>query len=247
MQENRPEGRVAGFRFLGLARDAIIELLFPARCVGCGQEGAFLCAPCRDGLPRHLPPYCLKCGEGLLPNASGSALCLRCRQVPLEIDGIRSPYLFQGTVREAVHALKYRHLRALAPTLAHLLRQHLEAQPLPVEILVPVPLHRRRLRERGYNQAALLARELGKLLDLPVVEPALGRTRDAPPQARATTAEERRRNVAQAFVAGPGVEGKSALLIDDVCTTGATLEACAQALKKAGAASVWGLTLAREA
>lgn len=240
-----PMMKRVGPHLLRYAWDSLIEFLFPARCLGCGQEGAFLCASCLAGLPRHLPPYCVKCGQGLPPTDSGPGLCLRCRQVPLDIDGIRSPYLFVGTVREAVHAFKYRQLRALAPTLALLLHQYLAAQPLPADTVMSVPLHRRRLRERGYNQAALLARELGKLLGLPVVN-ALRRTRDAPPQARAATAEDRRRNVAQAFATSRPLEGRAILLVDDVCTTGATLEACARALKRAGAASVWGLTLARE-
>jgi ComF family protein len=110
-----------------------------------------------------------------------------------------------------------------------------------------VPLHPRRLRSRGYNQAVLLARELGKLAGLPVEEKALRKERNTPPQARATSAHERRENVKGSFSCRPeSVEGKQVLLLDDVCTTGATLEACSLVLKEAGASSVWGLTLARE-
>ena len=111
---------------------------------------------------------------------------------------------------------------------------------------MPVPLHPKRLRERGYNQASLLAKKLSRLGGLPVVEDTLIRVRDALPQARTRSAIERRQNVQDAFVCHQGLEGKQVLLIDDVCTTGATLDACAIALKAAGAGSVWGLTVARE-
>jgi ComF family protein len=150
-------------------------------------------------------------------------------------------------VRQAVHYLKYRSLKALAPSLAQLLKGYLDTAPLPGEVLVPVPLHPRRLRERGYNQSGLLARELGKLTGLRVVEGSLHRLRNTPPQARATSVAVRRSNVAGAFASGDHqLQQKQVLLIDDVCTTGATLDACAVALKTAGATSVWGLTLARE-
>jgi len=128
-----------------------------------------------------------------------------------------------------------------------MLGEYLADNPAPGDILVPVPLHRKRLRERGYNQSSLLARELSKLVDLPVVEDCLERKRYVRPQARTSTVEERRNNVVAAFASGSrDVRGKQVLLIDDVATSGATLNACAVVLKAAGASSVWGLTLARE-
>jgi len=165
----------------------------------------------------------------------------------MEIDGICSLFRFEGLIRRAIHELKYNNFKALGPPLACLLAEYLKARPLPREVLVPVSLHPRRLRERGYNQSSILAWELGGLVDLPVMEGSLLRLRDTPAQARAATAEVRRRNVAEAFACRDGkLEGKEVLLIDDVCTTGATLDSCAVALKKAGAGSVWGLILARE-
>jgi ComF family protein len=150
-------------------------------------------------------------------------------------------------VREAVHALKYNHLSALARPMAAPMAAYLEAEALPVDIVVPVPLFGRRQRLRGYNQSALLAREVTRLLGLPLAERGLGRRRDTLPQARSVDAEARRRNVAGAFVGEKRrVEGRRVLLVDDVMTTGATLDACAQALRQAGAASVWALTFARE-
>lgn len=222
---------------------ASLDLLFPPRCVGCDKEGQFLCSPCRASLPLLLPPYCLRCAQPILYGDT----CQRCLVSPLAIDGIRAPLLMEGAVREAIHRLKYYNLRALAPLLGALLADFLSSQPVPVALLVPVPLHRRRERQRGYNQAYLLAQEAGKRLGLPVMPRALSRLKDTPPQARSSGAEERRANVRGAFRCTRPylVEGVAVAVVDDVCTTGATLEACAAALKEAGATSVWGVTLAR--
>ncbi len=118
---------------------------------------------------------------------------------------------------------------------------------MPAEVLVPVPLHRKRLRQRGYNQSGLLCRELGKLAGLPVVAGCLVRQRHTPPQTETATASQRRANVATAFICRDSrLRNKQVMLIDDVATSGATLDACATAVKASGAGSVWGLTLARE-
>jgi ComF family protein len=134
----------------------------------------------------------------------------------------------------------------MADPLGQLLAEFLRSYPLPGEVLIPVPLHPKRLRERGYNQAALLAREVSKLNGLPVDERLLLRQRDTITQARTTSSLERRSNVYDAFICQQGLHGERILLIDDVCTTGATLDSCAAALKAAGAGSVWGLTVATE-
>lgn len=150
-------------------------------------------------------------------------------------------------MRQAIHQLKYRNLRALVVPLAKLLRDYLITNPVPGEILVPVPMHQKRLRERGYNQSGLLARELGKLTDLTVIDDCLVRQRHTPPQARTSTVDERRSNIADAFVCrDQRLRDKQVLLIDDVATSGATLDACAAVLKASGAVSVWGLVMAKE-
>jgi len=220
-----------------------LDFLFPQWCLGCGREGQLICSSCQSSLPRVVPPLCSRCGR---PQPSG-ILCSSCVSWRAEIDGIRSPFRFEGVIRQAVHELKYRNLRSLAVPLAQLLNDYLLTQPVPGDVLVPVPLHRKRMRERGYNQSSLLAKELGRLISLPVVDGCLIRQRHAPPQARTATVEERRGNVADAFICcDDRLRDKRVLLIDDVSTSGATLEACAVALKAAGAASVWGLVLARE-
>jgi ComF family protein len=227
----------------GKLSELAVDSFFPRRCVGCGKGGGFLCPECLGKLPRLLPPLCPHCGR---PQASG-IVCPSCWQRQTEIDGIRSPFRFDEVIRKAIHELKYRNLKAISPCLAELLADYFRSNPLPGEALVCVPLHPRRLRERGYNQSSLLARELGRRIGLPVIEDCLIRVKQAQPQVRAVDVEERRRNVADAFVCrDEKVRGKQIILIDDVCTSGATLESCAAALKNKGATSVWGLTLARE-
>lgn len=234
---------VAVFPHLAKLKRIAVDLLFPQRCIGCGREGSLICSSCQRSSPRIMPPLCPLCGE---PQAS-AILCPRCISWQAKIDGIRSPFRFDGITRQAIHQLKYRNLRALAAPLARLLADYLAANPVPGEILVPVPLHHKRLRERGYNQSSLLAREMGRLTGLPVTDNCLTRVRHSLPQARTLVVDERRRNVEGAFICRDSrLKGKRVLLIDDVSTSGATLDACAAALKETGVASVWGLVLARE-
>ncbi len=224
-------------------KSVALDLLYPRWCVGCGKEGGFICSSCCQSLLRIMPPLCPRCGRS---QASG-ILCSTCVSWLAAIDGIRSPFQFDGVMRKAIHQLKYRNLRAIAEPLAGLLSDCLTTHYMPAEVLVPVPLHSKRLRERGYNQSGLLARELAKLAGLPVIDGCLIRKRLAPPQAKTQNVKERRGNVADAFVCRDHqLKGSQVLLIDDVTTSGATLDACAAALKDAGAASAWGLVLARE-
>ncbi|UCB43924.1 MAG: ComF family protein [Dehalococcoidales bacterium] len=220
-----------------------LDLLFPQWCIGCGGEGSFLCQACQRNLSRISPPICPRCGK---PQSNGQ-LCSGCIEWSATIDGIRSPFRFEGVIREAVHQLKYRNLRAIVPSLAVLLNDYIRTLTLPADVLVPVPLHRKRLRERGYNQSLLLAKGLGRLNGLPIIDSCLVRQKDTPPQARTSTVEERRDNVIGVFSCRDDqLRDRKVLLIDDVATSGATLDACATVLKASGAASVWALVLARE-
>jgi ComF family protein len=164
----------------------------------------------------------------------------------MAIDGIRSPLIFQKLTRVAVHQFKYKNIRILASPLAKVLYAYLRQNPIQVNMLVPVPLHPQRLRQRGYNQSLLLALELGKLSGVAVCSDIIKRRINTPPQARTTGSVERHLNVRGAFTVDGKLRDKRVLLIDDVSTSGATLDACAAALKQAGALSVWGLTIARE-
>ena len=220
-----------------------LDLLFPQSCIGCGKEGRLICDFCLQSFLRITPPICPGCGSP----QPGEMLCPSCASRQSEIDGIRSPFRFEGVMRQAIHQLKYRNIRALAAPLAELLQDYLITCPVPADVLVPVPLHKKRLKERGYNQSGLLARELSKLTNLPVSEECLIRQHYAFPQARTTNVDERRSNVTGAFTCcDHRARDRQVLLIDDVATSGATLDACAKALKSAGAASVWALVMAIE-
>jgi ComF family protein len=166
----------------------------------------------------------------------------------LAIDGIRSVFLHEGGVRKAIHRLKYDGRHSLAVILARLMADHWQANPMPSDLLAPVPLHPVRQRERGYNQADLLARALGDMISLPVVTTGFKRVRHTQPQT-SLNAVDRRDNVQGAFLCQSRrdntIVGRRVVVIDDVCTTGSTLEACSLALKAAGASTVWGFTLAR--
>ena len=235
---------MAGLSPLTRVGQAVLEVIFPSRCVGCGTYGSFLCQSCQAALLRARPPRCPVCWQ---PQRQGDP-CGRCLEERPAFQGARSPYLYQGAARDAVHALKYSYLSALAQPMAQLMARYVEEEEaIEADLVVAVPLYARRQRLRGYNQSALLARELSRLCGLPLAERGLARRRNTPPQARSTDAEARKRNVADAFIAdGRWVEGRRVLLIDDVMTTGATVDACARALHEAGAGSVWTLSFARE-
>jgi ComF family protein len=172
-------------------------------------------------------------------------LCARCRTSPLQIDSIRSVFYFEGPLREAIHCFKYQGRTELAGPLGDLMAAYWARRAIPADVVVPVPLHPTRLRERGYNQAALLAREMADRVDIMVDECVLARRRATRPQVD-LNAGQRRENVRDAFhCPGDTLADKQVLLIDDVCTTGATLEACALALYAGGVRSVRALTLAR--
>ncbi len=219
-----------------------LDLLFPPKCVGCGASGSFLCESCRASLPWIERSVCPGCGR---PHSGGS-FCSDCGDKSA-LDGIGVAFRFEGTIRQAVHHLKYRNLRALARPLGELMADFLQGSSIPGDVLVPVPLHRKRLRERGYNQSRLLAVELAKLTGIELNEGCLVRRGATAPQVRTATVEQRRGNIAGAFACRDDrLRGRRVLLVDDVTTSGATIEAGAAALREIGAASVWGLALARE-
>lgn len=238
-ERSRPSTLSGKARLVG---EAALDFFFPRTCVGCGAHGQLLCSNCVRQVA-VLGPACPRCAR---PQASDMT-CATCWTRTSSLDGIRAPYRFHGALRTAIHELKYHRLRSIATPLARFLAEYLALKPMPGDCLVPVPLHGRRLRERGYNQSALLARALSKITGLTVVENSLVRLRDSAPQARSTSVESRRANVAAAFACcDRRLREVGVILVDDVCTSGATLEACATALKRGGAASAYGLVLARE-
>ncbi|MDQ6919661.1 MAG: ComF family protein [Candidatus Dormibacteraeota bacterium] len=220
--------------------ETLLDLLLPPRCGGCGRLGSLYCESCRRRT-RHLEePICGRCGAEV-EHARSSCGCQA--RIPC-LTRLRSAAAYEGPLEKAIHRFKYEGRRPLARPLALLLAERLAMDGIAGEVITWVPLHKQRHRRRGYNQAELLARELARLCGLPTLA-GLVRLRDTPAQVGLDRLR-RQANMAGAF----GWEGKklarrSLLLIDDVATTGATLEACAGALKAAGAGAVIGFTVAR--
>ncbi len=196
-----------------------------------------------------VPPLCVRCGQSLEAwgeNALGAGLCPFCRVTPPAYEAARAWGRMEGSIRSAIHRLKYRRDVSLADVLAAQMLAVVEREGWQVDGVVPVPLGPARLRERGFNQAALLAFPLALGLRLPYWGQVLVRWRETRTQV-GLSAAERRRNVAGAFrvVREEPIMRKTVLLVDDVMTTGATLDAAARALKKGGAARVYALVAAR--
>ena len=231
--------------------DPVLAVVFPSRCAACRTllsrpSLGPLCRGCWETLPRHrgrlcdcgfplpvdAPPPCGRCRRGLTPFAAGVSL---------------GPY--EGGLRVLIHELKYRGRRRVAARLAELLVEVPEVQSLVTSaVLVAVPLHPRRERERGFNQAQLLAAELARRTGRDRLVAALVRRKDTTPQT-GLSAASRRSNVAGAFAVRrrAQVAGRVVVLVDDVMTTGATARACARVLREAGAREVRLLTVARVA
>jgi ComF family protein len=219
-----------------------LDLVFPPRCVSCDAFGAFFCHHCIENAARAGSPRCPRCW---MPEPR-EAECRRCRARHPAFSGVRSVFVYDGAARDAVHAIKFRGVSALAPVMGSLMAEQLQCWRPDIGAIVPVPLARHRDRTRGYNQSQLLARQLARLSGVPLDSRALVRRRATAPQARQPGEQARHRNVAGAFSAGPRVPSGGILLIDDVVTTGATLDACARVLLSEGAGPVFALTFARE-
>ena len=194
--------------------DALADLVYPPHCVACGKMGCWLCHECLGRMPEGLP--------AAQPEAE------------TVLQGLYSVYPHTGAVQRAVHALKYEGVRVLSVPLGEMLYRRWAATGEHVDWIVPVPLHRRRAKQRGYNQSQLLATELARQLTVPLAPGMLARARETTSQV-GLGHQQRWDNVWGAFVcADDRVQGARVLLIDDVYTTGATLEACAWALLEGG-------------
>jgi ComF family protein len=232
------------------ALDAVTAVVFAPSCAACGDlldhpTGGPVCGACWCAILPLTPPLCQRCGDPLPSWRTISlplATCARCRRRPQAVDRAAAVGAYDGALRAIVHALKYEGRRTLARRLAALMRQRCEPIFWRADWLVPVPLHHSRLRQRGFNQAADLASQLG----LPV-QHALRRVRATPSQI-SLPASRRHANMRHAFgtTRHAGLlAGSIVVLVDDVSTTGATLDACARALKQAGVAEVRAVTAAR--
>lgn len=228
---------------------ALLELLFPPVCAACGEVlhgGGPFCASCEVSVEPVRAPLCPTCGEPF-GGEGPSHPCAFCLRSPPPFEAARAPFLYGGAIRTAIHRYKYGGAWELSRPLSALIAGPVaEFEPRDCDLVVPVPLHRRRLAERGFDQTVPLARAVARAHRLPLRLRALVRSRHTEPQAR-LQGEARRRNVAGAFAVPrrADVAGRRVLLVDDVLTTGATVRACTLALRGAGAAAVRVLTLSR--
>lgn len=228
--------------------DPFLTLLYPPRCLVCrtlGESG--LCAACAAQMMPVADPFCVVCGQTLLPDADG---CLDCRRRRTAFTRARSLGAYHGVLRHAIHQFKYQDRPQLAVPLGRLLAEYARAHAselngLHFDALLPVPMHSVRQRVRGYNQSERLARVLGEELSLPLLTRVLVRVRPTRPQV-GLSGEARRTNLHGAFTVKQLdlVANKTLLLIDDVVTSGSSLHECAAALNAAGANAVYALTLA---
>ena len=222
--------------------DSILNLLFPVTCVVCEapvieRKWGAACPECWARLVPIEPPFCPQCG-GPAPAIEG--LCGFCRKGDHTFDLARSAFLFTDTLREIIHHLKYSDRVSLVDPLAHTLRRCLDHEPFTGQIVIPVPLHRSRQRQRGFNQAELIASKLGRPMAL-----SLRRRKNTVSQT-GLTRTERKHNLAGAFELRGQISG-TVIVIDDVYTTGSTMNEISRTLKRAGAERVEVLTVARVA
>lgn len=199
-----------------------------------------MCVRCLAKIKKISQPFCLRCGE-----SSAQAICADCQPSPIKLEQVYAATFFEDPIQKAIHQFKYEQSFALAYPLAELMCQQWPHLLAAVDLIVPVPLHAQRLQERGYNQSALLGQHLAHYTKVPCSSEALQRTRLTRPQV-GLTAKERQTNVQGAFTADPQlVKNRHVLLIDDVCTTGSTLNAAALVLLDQGATTVSAYCLAR--
>ena len=223
----------------------LLDLIFPPQCGGCKRSGSVLCSSCATQFKLIDPPFCQHCHSLLAPTGN----CQRCHFHKLRLSGLRVAYMYQDPLRTCIHNFKYNGNIRLASPLGLLLAKAYRASNIQADMIIPVPLYTDRLRQRGYNQAHLLAKVCAQATGVSLNTSVLERIRDTREQMR-LQAYERYSNVAEAFCCSSSIATKSLVerrivVIDDVCTTGATLEACAAPLFAAGASEVWGLVLAR--
>lgn len=244
----------------------VLALLFPKFCVGCNEEGTWLCSKCRKKILKVVTQVCPQCGRV----STLGLYCKLCRYdtVLVKVEGEEKPkkkkkrkplggilttaYFKEGPTREIIHHYKYNSVTELAKYLVPLMSETLKEHMLPLDIITYTPLFRKRLAERGYNQSEILAQGIGKNLKIDV-ENLLTKRKSTKRQV-ILKGKKRRENLKgvfklrsknNAFRHVLRIKGMNILIIDDITTTGATLNECAKVLKEAGANMIWGLVVAR--
>jgi len=236
--------------FLKKTHFIILDTLFPISCINCKKEGSWLCDKCQNNIHINEEHLCPICEKMITPDGR---TCLSCKRKSF-LDGLLVAASYsQFQISKAVHLFKYRFVDDLHIPLGNLFVNVLRKTELPLpNIITPVPLHKRRLRWRGFNQSALLAKHLADNLlpqnKIPFDENILIRNRYTSPQMKIKDHISRKQNIAGAFSLSPDAEikNKTVLLVDDIATTGSTLFECAKILKEAGASEVFAIVIARQ-
>ena len=222
-----------------------LRILFPEICPVCKKPStdhvtAPICADCWQAISSYEGPACQKCGKPLVSDVS--IICGECLEDEPAFEWVRSFGLYDGALKEAISLFKYYGIRRLSRPLSEMM---LKIRIPHTDAVIPVPLTRKKLRQREFNQAALFAKHIANHIGAKIILNCLIKIRDTAPQV-GLNAEERRKNIKNAFgiVDKEVIQGKSVILVDDVFTTGATIRNCAKLLKKAGAGEVYAVTLA---
>jgi ComF family protein len=217
-----------------------LDWLYPPVCIACGEPGSVLCSNCMEKIKLRQGHVCKHCGSYL---SCEEIICKECQKKPPKFTAMRTFADYEGVIRESVHALKYQKNQSIGHLFSGMLASLVKKEGWQVDLVIPVPLSPKRAAERGYNQAAQIAKPLALKLGVRYNPFGLKRIRNTRSQV-GLSAQERRVNVAGAFEAIPElISGKKVLVIDDVITTGATFTACADALHLAGASEIYCLAL----
>jgi len=233
----------------------LLELFFPSFCLGCQKEGIYLFGYCKSTLEISEHNYCL-CGKNplRLPTGSRKGKCQSCQNRKLSGLYFALPYKEKFLTKKLIYQFKYEpYIKNLAKNLAGILMEHFVLAKDNTEeiwqnsVLIPVPLEKKKLKKRGYNQAEELTKELGQILNVPSILDNLIKIKKTLPQME-LSATQRQENLKNAFlIKNPEtIRNKKIFLVDDVYTTGSTMEECAKTLKNSGAKQVWGIAIARE-
>lgn len=218
-----------------------LDWIYPPSCGGCGSMGVRWCTNCESSLVQIREDVCSICGY---PYGNRN-ICEKCFRSKPSYTQLRSIYRYQTSIRRSLHQLKYKNDLGFGEILGQKCAEFLKSLEWSIDIITPVPLGKRRRKERGYNQAALIAYPIALLLKTPYKSKLLERVKETHSQID-FSAEQRKENMQNAFIAiSTGLRGKNILIVDDVITTGSTMDSCAKALKKAGAKNVYGLSVAR--
>lgn len=228
-----------------LAGNFALDLLFPKNCLGCGLEGVWLCAICQQKIVIIRKSFCPKCQK----LTDHFKFCTNCRKHSNLTRLYIAAYYQEGPLKEAIHSFKYEGVFDIGKDLAKILVYSIkEEKQLSKSVIIPVPLYRKRQAQRGYNQAEILAKHVSQKFTIKLIKNKLLRIKATKKTQVELSGRERRANVKGIFNWHGGnneIKNKIVILVDDVYTTGATLEECAKVLRRNGVRQIWGLVLAK--